>query len=73
MEQNEILDMLIEFLQSLRNNPEVTINVIPPHIEEVCSTWNKQYGKVKSKIEIEANILYTKDKTKMFDNWKKVE
>ncbi len=69
----EQLDMLIEFLQSLKNNPDVTINVIPPHIEEIFDTWNKQYGKVKSKIEIEANVLYTKDKSKMFDNWKKVK
>lgn len=69
----EQLDMLIEFLQGLKNNPDVTINVVPPHIEEVFSTWNKQYGKVKSKIEIEANILYTRDKEKIFDEWKRIQ
>lgn len=73
MQQNEMLDKVIEYLQSLKNNSEVTINIIPPHIEEIFNTFNKTYGKAICKIEIEDNILYTKKKTEMFDKWKRIK
>ncbi len=74
MNQNELLDKVIEYLQSLRNNPEVNITIEPPHVEEIASSCSGQvYGKSRSSIEIEAKTLYTKDSFKIFDNWKEVK
>lgn len=74
MSQNELLDKVIEYLQSLKNNSKVSININPPHIEEIASCCSGQvYGKSRCSIEIEAKTLYTKDNFKVFDNWKEVK
>ena len=74
MLQNELLDKVIEYLQHLKNNSEVTINIEPPHIEEVAEDFSGQvYGKSRCNIEVEAKTLYTKNNFKLFDNWKEVK
>lgn len=71
MNKNELLDQVIEYLQDLKNNPTVSIDIVPPHIEEIGeSILGTVYGKEKCSIEIEANTLYRKDKYDVFGNWK---
>lgn len=72
MERNELIDNIIKFLQDLKNDQTVIIDIEPPHIEEVATNiCGKVYGKCRCCINIEYKALYTKDTFKIFDNWKK--
>lgn len=74
MQQNKLLDEVIEYLQSLKNNSEVNITIEPFHIEEIAQTCIGQtYGKSRCSIEIESKTLYTKDNFNIFDSWKEVK
>lgn len=71
MGKDELLDQVIRYLQGLKNNPTVKIDIVPPHIEEIGeSISGVVYGKEICRIEIEADTLYRKNKYDVFGNWK---
>lgn len=74
MPQKNLLDEVIKYLQELKNNAEVNISIVPPHIEEIAQSCDGQiYGKSVCSIEVEARTLYTKNSLSMFDDWKEIK
>ncbi len=68
----EIIEKIIEYLNKLKAQDRVSLNIIPPHIEEFCSMMDGTIlGKMEMDIHIEWEDFFSK-KSKFDDEWKKI-